>query len=224
VARRSLVLPLVLIAVAVLAVDQATKVWALGALTPGERTPLLGDLLGLSLVRNSGAALGIASGTTWVFTVAAVVVTVIVLRVARRLGSRGWAVALGLLLGGAVGNLVDRLVREPGVGVGHVIDFIAYADWFVGNVADVAIVVAAGLMMLLGLRGIGLDGTRHTDAPDDAGDAPADDAADDAAADGTAGAAGDTADDAAVCDGAPESTDEAGAGEDAAPAEAADRR
>ena len=170
-ARRSgLLLPFVLIAVVVVAADQATKAWALATLTPGERVPLVGDLLGLTLVRNSGAALGMAGGTTWVFTVAAVAMTVVVLRVAGRLGSRGWTVALGLLLGGAVGNLVDRLVREPGVGVGHVVDFIAYADWFVGNVADIAIVVAAGLMVLLGARGIGLDGTRHEEpAPEAAG-------------------------------------------------------
>ncbi len=172
--RSPLVWPFVLIAVAVVAVDQATKAWALATFTTGERTPLLGDLLGLTLVHNSGAALSIASGTTWVFTIAAVAVTVVVLRVASRLGSRGWTAALGLLLGGAVGNLIDRLVREPGVGVGKVVDFIAYGDWFVGNVADIAIVVAAGLMMVLGFRGIALDGTRHVDgadegAPDDAG-------------------------------------------------------
>ena len=71
----------------------------------------------------------------------------------------GWTVALGLLLGGAVGNLVDRLVREPGVGVGHVVDFIAYADWFVGNVADIALTGGCALLMLLSVRGIPLDGT-----------------------------------------------------------------
>jgi signal peptidase II len=159
----SLVAGLVALALAVVAVDQTTKAWALAALTEGERTPLLGDLLGLSLVFNPGAALSIATGMTWVLTLAAVVVSVVVLRVAGRLGSRTWTVALGLLLGGAVGNLIDRLVREPGFARGEVIDFIAYADWFVGNVADIAIVVAAGLMILLGFRGIGLDGTRHVE-------------------------------------------------------------
>lgn len=161
--RSPLVLLLVLLAVGVVAVDQATKAWALSALTEGERTPVLGDLLGLSLVFNPGAALSIATGMTWILTLAALAVTVVVLRVASRLGSRTWAVALGLLLGGAVGNLIDRLVREPGIGRGEVIDFIAYADWFVGNVADIAIVAAAGLMILLGMRGIALDGTRHDD-------------------------------------------------------------
>ena len=66
---------------------------------------------------------------------------VVIVRASRRIGSCGWAVALGLLLGGALGNLVDRLVREPGLARGEVVDFIAYANWFVGNVADIAIVV-----------------------------------------------------------------------------------
>lgn len=173
--RSPLVLLLVLIAIAVVAADQATKVWALSALTEGERTPILGDLLGLTLVFNSGAALSIATGQTWILTLAALAVTIVVLRVAGRLGSRTWAVALGLLLGGAVGNLIDRLIREPGVGRGEVVDFIAYADWFVGNVADIAIVAAAGLMILLGLRGVALDGTRHVDGAPEADDEPAGD-------------------------------------------------
>jgi signal peptidase II len=181
-ARRRFVLTLLLLAVGVLVVDQATKVWALSSLTAGERTPLLGELLGLSLVRNAGAAFSIATGMTWVFTLAAAIVTVVVLRVANRLGSRGWTAALGLLLGGALGNLVDRLAREPGFGRGHVIDFIAYGDWFVGNVADIAIVGAAVLVAILGMRGIGLDGTRTGATP---ADAPA---ADSSAEASTAGA------------------------------------
>src|SRR5665648_1304253 len=164
--RRRLVLAFALIAIAVVGLDQTSKLWALGALIEGERTPVLGDLLGVSLIRNPGAALGIATGMTWIFTVAAVTVTIVVLRAANRLGSRGWTVALGLLLGGAVGNLIDRLIREPGVGRGHVVDFIAYGDWFVGNVADIAIVSSACLMVLLGIVGIGLDGRRDGAAPD----------------------------------------------------------
>lgn len=179
--RSPLVLLLVLLAVGVVVLDQATKAWAISALTEGERTPVLGDLLGLSLVFNPGAALSIATGMTWILTLAAVAVTVVVLRVASRLGSRTWAVALGLLLGGAVGNLIDRLVREPGIGRGEVVDFIAYADWFVGNVADIAIVAAAGLMILLGMRGVALDGTRHDDGP--AGTAADEEPADDEPAD-----------------------------------------
>lgn len=158
--RRRLVLSLVTVAVAVLAVDQVTKQWALAALDEGVRQPVLGDLLGLQLLFNPGAALGLSTGTTWPLTLVAVAVTVVIVRVSRRLGSGLWALALGLLLGGALGNLGDRLFRQPGFGRGHVVDFIAYADWFVGNVADVAIVVAAGLLMVLSLRGVRLDGTR----------------------------------------------------------------
>ena len=84
--------------------------------------------------------------------------SVVIVRSSRRLGSRWWALALGLLLGGAVGNLLDRLFREPGFGQGHVVDFIDLPRLFVFNLADAAITCAAVLIALLGLRGIGLEG------------------------------------------------------------------
>lgn len=176
---RPLVALLAVVAAVVLVVDQLTKIWAVATFTEGERVPLVGDLLGLTLLYNPGAALSIATGMTWVFTVAAVGVSVVVVRIAARLGSRTWAVALGLLLGGAVGNLIDRLVREPGFAIGHVVDFIAYGDLFVGNVADIAIVAAAGLIILLSLRGVAVDGTREGSAGAAADDAATDDAATD---------------------------------------------
>lgn len=172
--RRLLGLVAVL-AVVVLAVDQLTKAWALHGLTDGLRHPLLGNLLGLQLVFNPGAALSIATGMTWVLTLIAATVVVVVARVSRRLGSTGWALAFGLLLGGAVGNLVDRLVRAPGPARGHVVDFIAYGHLFVGNVADVAIVVAACVVVLQTMRGVQLDGSRPEPAakdPSSADDAP----------------------------------------------------
>lgn len=180
--RRLLVAALVATAVLVLAVDQATKVWALAALTEGERTPLLGDLFGLQLMFNPGAAFSFATGMTWIFTVAAIGVVVVVVRVSDRLGSRGWALGLGLLLGGALGNLVDRLLRPPAFGRGHVVDFLAYGDLFIGNVADIAIVAAAAIIVLLSARGIAMDGTRaaehdtaeHDAAEQDQPDATAD--------------------------------------------------
>lgn len=174
--RRHLVAVLAAVAVTVLALDQVTKALALAHLTEGVRTSLVGDLLGLQLMRNPGAALSLATGMTWVFTVAAVGVSIVVVRVADRLGSRAWAVALGLLLGGAVGNLVDRLVRPPGFGVGHVVDFIAYGDLFIGNVADIAIVAAAVLIVLLTMIGIGIDGRRAGPAEDAQGAEPDGDA------------------------------------------------
>ncbi|MCP2264007.1 signal peptidase II [Promicromonospora thailandica] len=152
------------LAALVLAVDQLTKWWAESALVPNAPTiPVVGDLLGIRLIYNPGAALSIASGYTWILTIVVTVVVVFIVRAIGRLGSRGWAAALGLLLGGAVGNLVDRLAREPGFARGHVVDFIDYAGFFVGNVADIAVVAAAVLIALLSLRGIGLDGRRHTD-------------------------------------------------------------
>ena len=159
--RRGLVTLLVAITLVVLVADQLSKAWALRSLD-ATRQEVLGDWLGLQLVFNPGAALSIATGMTWVLTLVATGVVVVVVRVARRLGSTLWALALGLLLGGALGNLMDRLFREPGFARGHVIDFIAYADWFVGNVADIAIVVAAGLIVIAVARGERVDGTRES--------------------------------------------------------------
>jgi signal peptidase II len=156
--RRALITALGVLAALVLAVDQITKALAVAWLRPDRSVPLLGDLLQLRITRNAGAAFSMATGATWLLTAVAVVIVVVVLRSIRRLGSWGWTVALGLLLGGALGNLVDRLVREPGIGRGHVVDFIAYGQLFIGNVADIAIVAAATLMGLLSIRGTHLEG------------------------------------------------------------------
>ncbi len=147
-------------AVVVYVADQLTKVLALQTLTPGEPVNVLGEFIRLNLIRNPGAAFSIADGATWVLTLVAFGVLVVIIRTARRIGSRGWAWALGLLLGGSVGNLTDRMTREPGPGRGHVVDFIDYFSLFIGNIADIAIVSAAVLIGVLALRGIGVDGTR----------------------------------------------------------------
>ncbi len=170
--RRRRIVLLLWLAVGIAVVDQVTKYLAEARLTPGVITPLVGDLLGLQLIYNPGAAFSLATGMTWIFTVITLAVVVFVLRVARRLYSGPWAVALGLLFGGALGNLYDRLLRAPGVGRGHVVDFINYNGWFVGNVADIAIVAAAVLIAVLALRGVEVDGTRV--AQPAAGDAAAD--------------------------------------------------
>ena len=148
------------IAVVVYVLDQASKAWALAALTNAPPQDLLGAFLRLYLVRNPGAAFSVGTGSTWLLTILAVVVLVVLIRASRRLGSMAWAWAFGLILGGALGNLTDRLIRDPGFGRGHVVDFIDYNGWFVGNVADIAIVGAALLIGLLALRGVGLDGRR----------------------------------------------------------------
>lgn len=161
---RVLLLVTAVLAVVVLALDQLTKWWAESTLTEyGDPVSIIGELLQLRLVYNPGAALSIATGMTWVLTIVVVLVVIFILRLMRKLGSRGWAVALGLLLGGAVGNLVDRLVRDPGFARGHVVDFIDYAGFFVGNVADIAIVGAAIWIAVLSLLGIGVDGRREGD-------------------------------------------------------------
>lgn len=162
------------LALGVVVVDQLTKAWAVTALADSQRIDLLGSWLGFVLVRNPGAAFSFATGQTWIFTAVALVVIVIVLRVSRRLGSMWWATTLGLVLGGAVGNLIDRLAREPGLFRGHVVDFIDYGGMFVGNVADIAIVGAAAAIMALSAAGLELDGTRagHHSASDEQDEQP----------------------------------------------------
>ncbi|WP_404383412.1 signal peptidase II [Knoellia locipacati] len=149
------------VGVLTLVLDQGSKVWALGALTPGEPRDLLGPLLRLNLIRNAGAAFSLGDGVTWLLTLVALAIVVWVGRAAVRVGHGGWAVTLGMLLGGAIGNLIDRIFRAPGFGRGHVVDFIDYFGLFIGNVADIAIVVAAGMGAVLALRGIPLEGVTH---------------------------------------------------------------
>ena len=161
--RPRLAISALLVAVVTLAVDQATKAWALRSLTPGVSVDIVGEVLRLTIIRNPGAAFSIGNQATWLLTLVSVVILVVILRSIGRLGHRGWTICLGLILGGAVGNLVDRILREPGVGRGHVIDFIDYGGLFVGNVADIAIVAAAGTIAVLAWQGIALDGTRDTD-------------------------------------------------------------
>ncbi|KRE38329.1 signal peptidase II [Janibacter sp. Soil728] len=150
----------VLAAIITLVLDQASKVWALGALGDGRVRPLIGDLLSLRLIHNSGAAFSIGDSMTWLMSLIAVMVTLAILWASRRVGSRRWALALGLLLGGSLGNLVDRFFRDPGPLRGHVVDFIDYGGLFVGNIADIAIVAGAGLLIWLVFTNVGLDGSR----------------------------------------------------------------
>ncbi|KGN33127.1 signal peptidase [Knoellia sinensis KCTC 19936] len=149
------------VGVLTLALDQGTKVWALASLTPGVPQDLVGSALRLNLIRNAGAAFSLGDGVTWLLTLVALAIVIWVGRAALRVGHRGWAVTLGMLLGGAIGNLIDRIFREPGFGRGHVVDFIDYFGLFIGNVADIAIVVAAGLGAVMALRGIPLEGVTH---------------------------------------------------------------
>lgn len=134
--------------------DRLTKVWALANLTYGEPQDFIGSLLRLRLVFNPGAAFSLGIGATPLFTVIQASVSIIILVAATRVRSLPWAVALGLVLGGATGNLTDRLTRPPGFGLGHVVDFLELPNFPVFNVADMAIVTAACLVALLSLRGV----------------------------------------------------------------------
>src|SRR6516165_4864958 len=149
------------VAVAVFAADVISKVIVVATLTPDRPVWLISGFLDLNLTRNSGAAFSFGTGMTIVFTAIAIGVIVFILRTSRRLRSLAWAVTLGLLLGGAAGNLTDRLLRAPGVLRGDVVDWIQLPHWPVFNVADSAIVCGGALAVLLAARGIRLDGTRE---------------------------------------------------------------
>lgn len=174
-----------ILAVVVLAVDQFTKHLALQNLPYQQIVPVWGDVLQFYLTRNSGAAFSLGEGVTWVFTIVlAVAALLIVFLAATRVRGRWWAIVLGLLLGGILGNLTDRLLREPGFAIGHVIDFL-YTPWMmpaIYNVADMFIVTMMICVALLVLLGVRLDGTRE---PRAVKETPAADTAatDDAAAD-----------------------------------------
>ncbi|MFC7760955.1 signal peptidase II [Catellatospora bangladeshensis] len=147
---------LALAAVLVL-VDQLTKWWAESKLTGRAPIQVVGELIQLRLTYNPGAAFSIGTEYTWVLTLFAAATVAVITFVARRVRSRAWAVGLGLVLGGATTHLLDRLLREPGFARGHVVDFIDYGP-FVGNVADIALVLGVALTMVLSLRDIPMSG------------------------------------------------------------------
>ena len=151
---------LLAVAVFVIAADVISKAVVVARMPGHPPIRLLGGLLTITYTRNGGAAFSIGTSMTIVFTAIALGVVVYILRAARNLRSIGWAIALGLLLGGATGNLLDRIFRAPGAFQGHVIDWIELPHWPVFNLADSAIVCAGVLIVLLALRGIRLDGTR----------------------------------------------------------------
>jgi signal peptidase II len=146
-------LPLALgIAAVVVVLDQLTKLWAERTLTDREPIPVLGEFLQFRLLYNPGAAFSIGENLTWIFTLAAAIAVVVLLWYVAKPQPRAWAIALALLLGGATTHLGDRLFRAPGFARGHVVDFIDYNGWFVGNVADIALFFGAVTLMLLSFR------------------------------------------------------------------------
>ncbi|WP_181421516.1 signal peptidase II [Curtobacterium sp. MCBD17_030] len=149
-------------AVVVVTLDQVTKALVVANLPEGVVVPVLGNALQFLSVRNPGAAFSFAVNMTWVFSLISAAVVVAIVVYARRIRSMWWAIVLGMLLGGALGNLSDRLFREPGFGRGHVVDFIS-TPWMmpaIYNVADSFICVSMVVFVLLVILGVNLDGTR----------------------------------------------------------------
>jgi signal peptidase II len=159
--RRGLLL--VLVALVVLAADVIVKIIVVATLQGHEPVRVLGGLVYLQLVRNPGAAFSMATGMTWVLSLIAISVVIAIAWIMPRLRSVGWAIGLGLVLAGALGNLSDRIFRAPGPLRGHVIDFVSVfapnAEKFpVFNVADSAITVGGALIVLMALLGRDYDG------------------------------------------------------------------
>ncbi|MBH0780002.1 signal peptidase II [Nocardia bovistercoris] len=139
------------LAAGVIVIDQLTKWWAETSLTPGAANPVIGELIQWRLVYNPGAAFGLAAEHTWILTIIAALAVTALFALAGRMRTRSGAVAVGILLGGAISHLGDRLIRTPGFARGHIVDFIDYNGFFVGNVADIAIVCGVAALALLNI-------------------------------------------------------------------------
>jgi signal peptidase II len=153
-------------AVCVVAADQIAKAIVVANLPYGQVQPVLGGALQFLYVRNPGAAFSFAVNMTWVFSIISAAVVVAIVVYSRRIRSMWWAVVLGMLLGGALGNLSDRLFREPGFGRGHVVDFIS-TPWMmpaIYNVADSFICISMAIFVVLVILGVNLDGSRAVSA------------------------------------------------------------
>ena len=141
-----------------------TKIVAVEALTGSPPVQVVGHYFTFYLARNPGAAFSTGTSYTIVLSFIAITAALVVLWISRRLGSTGWAVGLGFLLGGVVGNLTDRIFRSPGPLEGHVIDFLMFPNFPVFNFADIWINLAAATIIIQSVRGIRVDGLRHDEA------------------------------------------------------------
>lgn len=148
------------VAISVWLIDQITKALAVAHLDGHDAVTIIPHVFSLSFTRNPGAAFSMATGMTAILSAVAVVVCVFVIRAASRLQDLGWAIGLGLLLGGALGNLTDRIVREPAPFRGHVVDFLYINHYPVFNCADIALTFAAIVVFWRTWRGVGIDGNR----------------------------------------------------------------
>jgi signal peptidase II len=163
--RRRVLLVFLVVGTTVTLIDQVTKHLSVVYLEDREPVRLLGGAVYLTLVRNSGAAFSLGTDITFVFPLVAIVVLTVLALVIRKVRSLPWAVALGLVLGGVIGNLADRMLRAPGPFVGHVVDMVSVFDahgrvFPVFNAADSALTIGVALVILLELTGRQRDGTR----------------------------------------------------------------
>jgi signal peptidase II len=152
---------LYLVAALIWGLDLSTKIWAVNNLSARNPVEIFGSVFQLTLIRNPGAAFSFATGATVVFTAIAVAAVIVIVYYSSKITSLGWASTLGLLLGGVLGNLTDRLFRSPGFFKGEVIDWLEITNWPVFNLADSAIVIAAFLAIVLTIRNVGpIDATK----------------------------------------------------------------
>lgn len=154
---------LVVAAAFVLALDIVSKLIVVAQLENETPKPILGGLVYLQLLRNSGAAFGIATGMTWILSLIVIAVIIAIIWIVPRLRSIGWAIGLGFVLAGALGNLSDRIFRAPGPLRGHVVDWISVFKpngeaFAVFNLADSGICVGGALIVLMALLGKEYDG------------------------------------------------------------------
>jgi signal peptidase II len=161
--RSMAVTVLALVAVLTIGLDLATKQLVLSTLSDGSIIRILGGAVYFDLIRNSGAAFSIGTGMTFIFPIVATVVIVGIIWLGRKLRSVPWAIALGLIMGGAGGNLIDRLFRAPGPFRGHVVDFISLFGpngerFAIFNAADSALCIGVALAILLEFTGRRRDG------------------------------------------------------------------
>jgi signal peptidase II len=145
---------LLVTALFVILLDLATKAWAVARLENQSEIKVIGEFLKFSFVRNPGAAFSFGTSVTWVFTLIAIAVSITILLISKSVTNKQWAIALGALLGGAVGNLIDRVFRSPEIFHGHVVDFILVPNFPMFNVSDSAVVLSAIAMVILSFRGV----------------------------------------------------------------------
>lgn len=140
--------------------DQLTKWWVTSTMVEGQTTAVIPGVLQWYFIRNSGAAFSIGENFTWFFTIVMAVVATAIIVMSRKIGSAWWGVGLGLVLGGALGNLTDRLFRPPSFAMGHVVDFISFPNFAIFNMADMAVVGGVITICLLTLIGIPMNGVK----------------------------------------------------------------